>query len=311
MSYESAELWWEPALGAGIMIRLLLAFLAVAGLTPTMAAPQAAGDLTVVTVVGVVGKWQGNFHRTPNDKPGDWPFTFGEDLYAENMKLRVNCDGGNLVLLVGKDAHSFPCVELDGTTPCAPASMGGLQKVSCGGQISLKFARPNIVKTFVMSARTKPFSQYVSPVSRGLEAQLDDAVVPLMGDKIDLAAAMKDMDAGSYRVRFESLTAAHFSAGPLAVQWSGSAPAYATATGIKPGLYKVASFDPSGRPVGGEAWVLVCGAENFQKSRATCEAATDITLKWPEEVDARAPRAYLRGVLDALSVPAEAKPKIQ
>jgi hypothetical protein len=39
-----------------------------------MAASQAVGGLTTILVVGVVGKWQGNFHRTRNHEPGGWPF---------------------------------------------------------------------------------------------------------------------------------------------------------------------------------------------------------------------------------------------
>jgi hypothetical protein len=256
-----------------------------------------------VTVVGVVGKWEAEVARVEGDgSPSNMSLHFGEEFYDQNQRIKVRCNGGALILLKDGQARSLPCAGPDGTTDgCVAKIESGTQKMECSREISLKFARKPGPRLATLNMRARPFSQYESAVRGGFEARLDEAVVPLMGDKIDLAAALRDMDAGTYRIRFESVSDRKFALGPFIAKWSGSAPTDVRATGIEPGLYEVSAFDSAGRPTGGLAWVLVCGAKDYERSRSTFDDATDATQHWPSDVDARAPRAYLRSVLDALS----------
>jgi hypothetical protein len=256
-----------------------------------------------VTVIGVEGKWEANAAMAgAGGSASGRTFTFGDEFYDQPARISVTCDGGSLVLLKQGEAHSFPCVGLDGTANgCVTSMATGTQQVKCVREISLNFARKPARLRLIAELRLKPFSQFVVPVSRGLQAQLDDAVVPFAGDRVDMAAALKDTDAGNYKLRFESLADRGRSLGPFAIRWAGSAPATAVAAGIKPGLYRLTSFDLEGRKAGGEAWVLLCGAKNYQQNSRVFDAAADATQDWPDNADPRAARVYLRSVLDALS----------
>jgi hypothetical protein len=287
------------------MIYLLPALLQLAALGSLLnSVPQQPTPSSKrVTVVGVAGKWEAEVARVDGDgSPNNMSLHFGEEFYDQNQRIKVRCDGGALTLLKDGQSRSFPCAGPDGTTDgCLAKIESGTQKMECSREISLKFARKPGPRLAALNMRARPFSQYVSAAGGGFEAQLDDAVVPLMGDKIDFAAALRDMDAGTYRIRFESLSEQRSALGPFIAKWSGSAPASVNAGEIKPGLYGVSAFDSSGRPTAGLAWVLVCGAKDYERSRSTFDDATDATQHWPSEVDARAPRAYLRSVLDALA----------
>jgi hypothetical protein len=297
-----------------LMTHLLPALLQLAalGTPPTAAAQQPTLSSKRATVVGVAGKWEGEVARVDGDgSPSNISLHFGEEFYDQNQRIKVTCDGGSLILLKDGQAHSFPCAGPDGTTDgCVAKIESGAQKIKCSREISLKFARKPGPRLVALNLRARPFHQYVSAAGGGLQAQLDDAVVPLMGEKIDFAAPLRDMDAGTYRIRFESLNDQRAAWGPFIAKWSGSAPTDVRATGIAPGLYVVSAFDSAGRATGGLAWVLVCGAKDYEQSRSTFDDATDATQHWPIDVDARAPRAYLRSVLDALSPePAEILPQ--
>jgi hypothetical protein len=143
--------------------------------------------------------------------------------------------------------------------------------------------------------------RFVAPVSRGLEAELSDAVVQLRGDSVDFASAFVDLDPGSYTVRLAPLDGSNSIPVSAAVNWNGSGSAPATAAELLPGLYRVVRLDPNGNPSGQDAWVLMCSPERFEKQSAEFSKAVEATKKWPTEVDARAPRAVLRAYLQALS----------
>lgn len=287
------------------MIFLLPALLQLAALgSPRITAAQRpAPSSKRVTVVGVAGKWESEVVRADGEgSPSNTSIHFGQEFYDQNQRIKVRCDGGALILLKDGQARSFPCAGPDGTSDgCVAKIESGTQQLECSREISLKFARKPGPRLATLNMRARPFSHYVSAMRSEFEARLDDAVVPLTGDKIDLAAALRDMDAGTYRIRFESLSDPKFALGPFIAKWSGSAPASVNATGINPGLYAVRAFDSAGRPVGGIAWVLLCRAKDYERSRSTFDDATDATQHWPSDVDARAARAYLRSVLDAVA----------
>ena len=106
---------------------------------------------------------------------------------------------------------------------------------------------------------------------------------------------------GTYRLRLESLPGSARATAPLQLQWSGSGPAAVSAPGIQPGLYRLVRLAPNGEPAGSDAWVLVTSPDHFAQDSASFQSAVEATKKWPDDVDARAPRAVLRAYLDSLS----------
>jgi hypothetical protein len=143
--------------------------------------------------------------------------------------------------------------------------------------------------------------RFVAPVSRGLEAELSDAVVQLRGGSVDFASVFADLDPGSYTVRMAPLDGFGKTQVSAAVNWKGSGTGSATVAGLTSGLYRAVRVETNGTPTGQDAWVLVCSPERFEKQSAEFSKAVEATKKWPTEVDARAPRAVLRAYLQALS----------
>lgn len=142
--------------------------------------------------------------------------------------------------------------------------------------------------------------RYVTPVARGLEAELADGVAELQGDRVDLAPAFQGVDPGTYRLRLESLSGQGAST-PVQLQWSGTGPASIPASGMQPGLYRLVRLTPNGEPTGLDAWLLVRNPERFARDSAAFQSAVEATKNWPDDVDARAPRTLLRAYLDSLS----------
>jgi hypothetical protein len=108
------------------------------------------------------------------------------------------------------------------------------------------------------------------------------------------------MDSGNYRVRLEPVSGGKATV-PAQVKWADGASASLSIPGVRPGLYKLTQLEPNGQLVAPEAWILVSRPEDFEKNLSTYQEALDATKKWPDEVDVRAPRAFLRQVLDGLS----------
>jgi hypothetical protein len=142
--------------------------------------------------------------------------------------------------------------------------------------------------------------RYVTPVSRGLEAELSDAVVRVQSSTIDLAPAFSEMDSGSYKVRVEALDGPGKSIASTNVNWKEGGKAEVANAVLKPGLFRVVLLQTNG-DAGQDAWVLATPPERFEKQSSQFREAVEITKTWPAEVDARAPRAVLRAYLDAMS----------
>ena len=238
-----------------------------------------------LTVVGIVGVWK------QLDPPSRGKLSFAQKI-TPDRGLKVACDEGTLVLLRGEKATAFHCPASgpiqaglpDGTKYTVEIpSVPGAQS---GWRIALAFAGPMI--------------EHVTPVSRGLEGELNDAVVPIKGDSIDLTAAFQGMDSGNYLVQLEPVSGGKATV-PVQVKWADGTSASVAIPGLRPGLYKLARLDANGQLAGPEAWILVSRPEDFEKDRSAFQEALDATKKWPDEVDVRAPRAFLRQVLDGLS----------
>jgi hypothetical protein len=193
----------------------------------------------------------------------------------------VDCDDGTLALRRGENVTAFHCpADRRIKIPASPEVQGGRYR------FGLAFVGPLI--------------EYVTPVSRGLEPELNDAVVLLTGDHLDVSPAFQGMESGNYRVRLEPVSGGKTTA-PALVTWTEGSSVSLSVPGLARGLYKLGQVDANGQLAAPETWVLVSRPEDFEKNRSTFQEALDATKKWPDEVDARAPRAFLRQVLDGLS----------
>jgi hypothetical protein len=256
-------------------------YLVVATFLFLLAARPFARAQTRATVVGITGQWW--------KMPAQQQLHFASELPVPKGGLEVACDKGSLVLKIAETATSFAC-DADRRTDKCPLPAGAKY---C---LTLRFATSSNWNL----AFAGPLIDYVVPVSRGLESQLKEAVVPLAGDRVDISAVFQDVDSGSYRVRFESVSGG-MRTPTLQVDWTKGTSVSVTIPGVTAGLYKLQLLDGNGQQTGSDAKVLINEPEDFKKNRAAFQEALDATKKWPDEVDARAPRAFLRQVLDGLS----------
>jgi hypothetical protein len=144
-------------------------------------------------------------------------------------------------------------------------------------------------------------TRYITPVSRGIEAELSDSVLLLRDNHIDFSPALQEMDPATYRVRLQPMSNSAQPSAPLQLQWVASGPALVPVPGVQTGLYRLIRLDPSGEPVGLDAWVLVSGPDRFSTDSSAFQSAVEATKNLPDDVDVRAPRTMLRAYLDSLS----------
>jgi hypothetical protein len=267
---------------------------------PDASRPQSQKDKQEALVVGIIGEWKSD--AKPNDlkflqaiEVGDGVCAYGTDGY--------------LAVQFGDKVTPFVCDrQTDGV--CNQINAPKREKASAWDKpfvCARHIARPpdsGLWEAFTAAVvplfRRSP-ERFVAPVSRGLEAEISDAVVQLRGGSVDFAGAFGDLNAGSYTVRLDPLDGASRAPASAAVSWKGGGTAVATVAGLTPGLYRIVLLEANGTPRGQDAWVLVCSPERFEKRSHEFSKAVEAAKTWPPEVDARAPRAVLRAYLQALS----------
>jgi len=266
--------------------------------SPRASRPQPQRDKEEALVVGIIGEWKSDA------KPNDLKF-----LHAIEVGDGVCAYGtdGYLAVQFGDKVTPFVCDrQTDGV--CNQHNAPKREKASDKPFVCARhIARPPdsglweaLTAAVVPLFRRSP-ERFVVPVSRGLEAEISDAVVQLRGGSVDFAGAFGDLNAGSYTVRLDPLDGASRAPARAAVNWKGAGTAVATVAGLTPGLYQVVLQEVNGPPTGQDAWVLVCSPERFEKRSREFSKAVEAAKTWPPEVDARAPRAVLRAYLQALS----------
>jgi hypothetical protein len=259
------------------------------------------------TVVGITGKWTVVGDALRDCRPGHDHDRMSDLRFASCFVVDENScvagTGGSLAILIHgqSQAHSYPC-DRDEDLPCKKLNIYQKTEFTCVRHIvtSLQTSQGSFGSAIVLMF-AESVSRYIAPVSRGLEAEVADGVVPLQGDRVDLAPAFQKMDPGTYRLRLESLSSSSNANMPVQIQWSGNGPAYIPAARMQPGLYRVVRLTSNGVPAGLDAWVLVSSPDRFAEDSANFRSAVEATEKWPDDVDARAPRALLRAYLDSLS----------
>ncbi len=263
------------------------------------------GTLLVISAEGpfasaqqaIVGRVTNEWQLTEKDQKGNQKLQFLHS-YVLNANACAEGKGGSLVMLINNEEHSYACDD-------GPSKDHGCDILHDGFKCVRHIvpAQAGFVRglTAAVAPLLKEETRYITAVARGLEAEMADSVVPLQGDRVDLALAFREMDPGTYRVRFESLSGSKWQSAAVQLQWSGSGPAAVSPPGIQPGLYRLVRLNPKDEPAGTDAWVLVSGPDRFAKDSTAFQSAVATTRKWRDDLDARAPRAILRAYLDSLS----------
>jgi hypothetical protein len=276
-----------------------------------------AQDKRQALVVGIAGEWgtdadsyvplvapkQDKGSATSSKEPSN-SIGFMRPLMVDN-KTCVYGTGGYLAMEFGKNVVSVMCKPT--TEPgCDGRNIAKLSKpVVCSCHVPVPTPEPAGLASLAMIIpwfrSQEAVERYVTPVSRGMESELKDAVVQLRDGKVDLTPAFSDLDSGSYKIRIEPLKGGGASAMTAVVAWQEGGSAIATTPGMAAGLYRMSRVDGNETSPVPEAWVLVCSPGQFADKSADYAAAVDATRKWPSEVDARAPEAVLRAYLETLS----------
>lgn len=222
-----------------------------------------------------------------------------------NDKTCVYGTGGYLAVQFGKAVVPVMCKPTT-EAGCQGRNIAKLSKpVVCSCHVPVPTPEPSglaSLATIIPWFRSeKAVERYVTPVSRGMESELKDAVAQLRDGKMDLTPAFSDLDSGSYKIHIEPLKASSASAMNTVVAWQEGGSAIAAIAGMTVGLYRISRVDGNESSPAPEAWVLVCSPGQFADKSADYAAAVDATRKWPSEVDARAPQAVLRAYLETLS----------
>jgi hypothetical protein len=273
----------------------LVAFVAVSlsALPLNLAAPpQAPASKPPPLIVGVVGEWR----ECQNGEPAPTQITFLSTL--SDQSTIVLGKSGALTVQFNDSVASFPCDQTD-TDKC-PKRPGyacvRLIKRPETGHVAAVFSGLMAVVAPLVSRDPE---RYIAPASRGLDPELMDGVVATHGNAVDFAPVFADLEAGSYTVRLEPLDKSLKPAEANA-SWKEGGAAVATIPSLSSGLYRVTRL-VKGVATGETAWVLVTPADQFEKRSDQYKRAVEATRQWPSDVDARAPRAVLRGYLQALS----------
>jgi hypothetical protein len=260
-----------------------------------LAAGQQTAQKTGPVVVGIVGQW------VQSSDPKAEPIKFLNTLNGEGSC--VFGKSGYLAVQLGDKVVPLQCDKLPDdrkSDPC-DARRGPYM---CGRTVRI----PDKGNTFgaALLAAVSPLihrdsERYVAPVSRGLDPELGDAVVSLKGNAVDLTLPLADLTDGRYALQWELLSTDRPRVNIKAnISWKEGGSGLTTVPGLNPGLYRVTRV-ANGAPTGQDAWVLVSPADHFEKLSGDYKHAVEETKQWPDEVDARAPRAVLRAYLQALS----------
>lgn len=236
-------------------------------------------------VVGIVSRWQ------YKDNP-ERPIRFGDKLRAGDWIARAdpNARSGSISIASGGSHKTIDC-ESSG---CPPFQVGA----------DASAVKTDRIRPLLMALATNP-KQYYSAVSRNY-GTIQDGVVPLRGRDADLSPVFADMGSGTYWIRLRELASSGSNSAAAALrdaplQFSWVAGQGGILPGLNPGLYRLQLTNEQGEATGGDAWVLVRGAGDYQQARAAYEKTRDELASWRKDVPPAGIRAVLRVQLEQLA----------
>jgi hypothetical protein len=242
---------------------------------------------------------------------GDWwdangePLGFarpvnGKCVFGQGGSLQV-ADAGTKAaqtFVYEKLGNQCPCGERPAHIPrnarCVEARIGpghsGTTEASASGAGTLG-------KIFDWLMRNP--QMYVVAAARGIEDDPLEAVVPLAGSEVDLAASLQSLPKGAYAIRLVPVDGAGALRGKLA--WAGAGAGKASIAGIAPGLYKLSAAVEGGESESAQAWVLISAPATYAADAKEFHEAAETTRNWRDRVDESGKRAVLRACLALLA----------
>jgi hypothetical protein len=238
---------------------------------------------------------------------GDWKLdgaavVFGQRLPAQGCLFGSD---GSLVLQPdkkGASAQPFICEK-----PSRDSSCTGHQSARCAVPLNprnwkLSGGGLGNVWDAVVHLFTGEPEKYMVAASRGIEPALLDSVVALQNSGVDLSPAFRDLPAGPYWVKLETVNGSKPTSGILALQFVPLHPAVIPASSIQPGLYRLVLVDKAGAPADSDCWILISPPDKYSASSNAFQLAVQKSSTWPDAMDPSAVRALLRAYLESLSL---------
>lgn len=252
-------------------------------LLPAWAAP-APGD---GVVLGIVGKWQ------LKSRPAH-PAGFGDPVAASDTLYGVR-DGSIVIAFPSQSKRFYRKCD----APKCEFNLAGAIPLQPAPSILARVAEA--LKPYFKDGDTE--QRFIAAESRGADGDLDEAVLLLRAGEVDLSPSLRDMAAGTYRLRFEPLARGGGKpARPFRIAWKPHTAAVVTLPGMEAGLVRIAQLDPgTDQPTDNKAWVLLSTSDDYARRAAAFQEVLDATSTWTDELSRSAARAVLRAWLQALA----------
>jgi hypothetical protein len=237
---------------------------------------------------------------------GDWKLdgatvVFGQRLPAQGCLFGSE---GSVVLQPDKKgaaAQPFICEK-----PSRDSSCTGHQSARCAVPLNprnwkLSGGGLGNVWDAVVHLFTGEPEKYMVAASRGIEPGLVDTVVALQNSGVDLSPALRELPAGQYWVKLETVNGSKPAGGILELRFTPQHAAIIPEPSIQPGLYRLILVDKSGTPADSDSWILISAPEKYSSTSQAFQLAVQKSSKWPDAMDPSAVRALLRAYLESLS----------
>jgi hypothetical protein len=228
-------------------------------------------------VLAVQGEWKWASKGNPKVSAGD--------PVVENSTARATGAQAKLTIaMLDGTVKSFDCPPLN---PCA-AAIGPFRKPPD----SLSARLSAVGKTFFAQREAMP----IYAMSRGANAgEFQHAVVVLRDQGTDLTPAIKQLDPGSYTVRFRSIqgAAATYSS---AFTWDPPGSTSTIIRNLKPGVYELVVSSNDGRRIGSTP-IILAAPDRAGAQQMALDEGRRIVQGWPRETDPAAIHNFLSALL--------------
>jgi hypothetical protein len=245
-----------------------------------------------IVVFSLTGEWS-QVGPGSQRKPLHWM----QPVYALDGNLVGVLDSELVLKTSGGKLFPFKC---DRNTMKLTSCVVSLKDVELKASDSSFFK--DMSEAFARLTTHQP-EKYMIASSRGIDDELSDAVVSLIGGQIELRDVFRDMSSGKYYLTFSSVDSATTPSQPLPVTYAKGQSLTIPANQIHEGIYKVTLVEAQGEPAGSDAWILVASSAAYPSKSAAYERAVNDSRKLPEEMDPAATRALLRVYLESLAAP--------